>query len=76
MTEQEKIRIIAANKRAINKAKEALSNASYQSECGVNEGLRIIFSNQADWLSKVIYLAEKQLKQEEVCLNLQEQTWF
>ena len=73
MTEQEKIRIITANRRAINKAKEALSNASYQSECGVNAGIRTIFSNQADWLSKVIYLAEKQLKAEEVCLDLSEQ---
>jgi hypothetical protein len=76
MTEQEKISIITANRRAINKAKEVLSNASYQSECGVNEGLRTIFSNQADWLSKVIYLAEKQLKAEEVCLNLQDQMSF
>ena len=44
MTEQEKIRIITANRRAVNKAKEALSNASYQSECGVNAGIRIISS--------------------------------
>jgi hypothetical protein len=57
-------KIIIANRSAIAKAKEALSNASYQSECGVNAGIRTIFSNQADWLSKVIYLAEKQLAQE------------
>lgn len=57
-------KIIIANRSAITKAKEALSNASYQSECGVNAGIRTIFSNQADWLSKVIYLAEKQLAQE------------
>jgi hypothetical protein len=67
-------KIIIANRSAIDKAKEALSNASYQSECGVNAGIRTIFSNQADWLSKVIYLAERQLKVEEVCLNLQGQT--
>jgi hypothetical protein len=69
-------KIIIANRSAIAKAKETLSNASYQSECGINAGIRTIFSNQADWLSKVIYLAEKQLKVEEVCLNLQDQTRF
>lgn len=58
------INCLIKNRSAVEHAKIALSNALYQSECGVNAGLRKIFSNQADWLSVLVYLAEKQLAQE------------
>jgi hypothetical protein len=56
--------VLTAHKKAVEQARIALATAIYQSECGVNAGLRTIFSNQADWLSVVVYLASKQLEQE------------
>lgn len=56
--------ILEVHKLAIDKARTALATAIYQSECGMNAGLRTIFSNQADWLGVVVYLASKQLEQE------------
>jgi hypothetical protein len=43
---------------AIDKAKEKLSQASYLSECGSNQGLRQMNSNKVEWLRWVVYLAE------------------
>jgi hypothetical protein len=63
-TTKQTINTLISNRKAIECAKVTLSNAIYQSECGVNAGLRKIFSNQADWLSILVYLAEKQLMHE------------
>lgn len=51
-------------KNALQQAKNSLSTATYLSECGANAGLRKIFSNKASWLSRVVYLASKQLEVE------------
>lgn len=56
--------ILARESVALEKARTALAMAIYQSECGVNAGLRTIFANQADWLSTLVYLATKQFEQE------------
>lgn len=58
--------ILARELAALEKARTALAMAIYQSECGVNAGLRTIFANQADWLSTIVYLATKQLEQEAI----------
>lgn len=58
--------ILAQELIALEKARNALAMAIYQSECGVNAGLRTIFANQADWLSTLVYLATKQFEQETI----------
>lgn len=47
---------------AIKKANDKLGGLTYLSECSANPGLRKVYGNMADWLSKVIYLAEIGLK--------------
>ena len=51
-------------KQALDKAIEERDHASYLSESGANAGIRKMNSNKADWLSWVIYLAEKGLEDE------------
>ena len=53
-----------AMEAALEKAKEKLSQASYLSECGSNQGLRQMNANKADWLKWVVYLAELGLETE------------
>jgi hypothetical protein len=52
------------DKEALYHAKQELSRAIYESELSVNSGLRKIASNKADWLSRLIYMAEQHLKLE------------
>lgn len=49
---------------ALEEAKKQLAFCTYMSECGPNAGLRKIYGDQADWLSRITYLAEKQLNSE------------
>lgn len=49
---------------ALEEAKKHLAFCTYMSECGSNAGLRKIYGDQTDWLSWIIYLAEKQLNNE------------
>lgn len=58
--------ILVQELAALEKARTVLAMAIYQSECGVNAGLRTIFANQADWLSIIVYLATKQFEQEAI----------
>ena len=51
---------------ALEEAKKHLAFCTYMSECGSNAGLRKIYSDQADWLSWITYLAEKQLNSERI----------
>ena len=44
---------------AIEKARKEYSKASYLEECGENAGIRAIYSKKAEWLCRVIYLAEQ-----------------
>ncbi len=43
---------------ALATAKEELDKASYLEECGGNPGIRKMNANKANWLSRVVYLAE------------------
>ena len=45
-------------KENLETARSEFHLAVYLSECGSNAGLRTMWSNKADWLSSVIYLAE------------------
>lgn len=49
---------------AIEKAKNELSCATHLKECGGNAGIRKMNANKADWLKRVIYLAELGLEYE------------
>lgn len=49
-------------KEAIKQAKISLNQANYLSECGRNAGIRAIYNKKAEWLSVLIYLAEKAIK--------------
>lgn len=49
---------------ALEASKKHLAFCTYMSECGPNAGLRKIYGDQADWLSWITYLAEKQLNSE------------
>lgn len=53
-------------KIALEKAKAELHLAIYLGECGCNAGLRKIWSDRADWLACLIYLAEAQISREEL----------
>ena len=48
----------------IEKAKVEFHLAIYLGECGSNAGLRKMWSNRANWLGGIIYLAELQLAEE------------
>ncbi len=48
-------------KEAIKQAKISLNQANYLSECGRNAGIRAMYNKKAEWLSVLIYLAEKAL---------------
>jgi hypothetical protein len=50
---------------ALDKAKAELHLAIYLSECGSNAGIRKIWSERADWIAPLIYLAEAQIVREE-----------
>ena len=56
--------------KALEKAEEEHSKASYLSESGGNAGIRQMNTNKAEWLRWVVYLAEHGLKaiEEEVRL--------
>ena len=56
--------ILEQFEQAIEKAKEELSRASYLEECGANKGLRKMNANKAEWLSCLIYLAERCLSED------------
>ena len=49
----------------VEQAKAELCLALYLSDCGSNLGLRQMWGNKASWLSSLIYLAERQLAEEE-----------
>ena len=49
-------------REALEKAKDELCLAVYLCECGANKGIRTINGNKVDWLSKVVYLAERELE--------------
>lgn len=49
--------ILEAMNKALKKADDEYSKASYLSECGSNAGLRQINANKAEWLHWVCYLA-------------------
>lgn len=50
---------------ALEKARAELHLAIYLGECGSNAGIRKIWSDRADWLAPLIYLAEAQIASEE-----------
>ena len=54
---------------ALEEAKKHLAFCIYMSECGPNAGLRKIYGDQADWLSWLAHLAEKQLSSERINLT-------
>lgn len=47
---------------AIKKANDKLGSVIYLSECSANPGLRKVYGNMAEWLSRVVHLAEIGLK--------------
>ena len=47
---------------AIKKANDKLGSIIYLSECSANPGLRKVYGNMAEWLSKIVHLAEIGLK--------------
>ncbi len=49
---------------AIAKAKEELSVAIHLEECGSNAGIRKMNANKCEWLSWVVYLAERGIEYE------------
>jgi hypothetical protein len=51
---------------ALEKAKQDLSYANHLEECGANAGIRKMNANKADWLSKIVYLAELGLEVEKL----------
>lgn len=51
--------------QCLERARQELAHAIYMGECGNNTGLRKIYSNKADMLSRLIYLAEHGLAKEE-----------
>lgn len=53
------------DREALEKAKRELSRASAYSDIGSNNGIRTIYSNRADWLCRVIWLAENELERRE-----------
>lgn len=55
------------NEEALEIAKKELSRAIYESEVYTNPGLVKIASNRANWLSKLIYMAEQYYSSKEEC---------
>lgn len=51
--------------QCLEDARKELAYAIYMSECGNNAGLRKIYSNRADLLSRLIYMAEYGLAKED-----------
>jgi hypothetical protein len=49
---------------ALEKAKAELSAATHLEECGGNAGIRKMNANKAEWLSWIVYLAERGLEAE------------
>ena len=49
---------------AIKKADEELDKSIYYAECGSTTGLRRAYSNRAEWLAVIVYLAKKGLQAE------------
>lgn len=49
---------------ALEKAKAELSVATHLEECGGNAGIRRMNANKAEWLSWIVYLAERGLAAE------------
>jgi hypothetical protein len=62
------------DREALTKAKEHLKLCKHMAENGGNEGLKTIYRNQAEWLSQVIRLANKSIKQSSQ--NKREETTF
>lgn len=44
---------------ALAKAKQKLSIASHYSECGSNDGIRAIYSDEAEWLCTLFCIIER-----------------
>ena len=53
------------DKEALTMAKVELNRATYLSECGKNAGIRKMYGDKADWLSVLIYSAEKSMRKED-----------
>lgn len=53
------------DKEALETAKEELSRAIYLSECSRSAGIRAINEDKAEWLSVLIYNAEKYMRKED-----------
>ena len=53
------------DKEALNMAKVELNRATHLSECGRNAGIRKMYSDKADWLSVLIYNAQKGMRKED-----------
>lgn len=53
------------DKEALKSAKIALNQAKYLSEYGGNAGIRKIYSDKANWLAVLIYLAEIGMRKED-----------
>lgn len=51
--------------QCLESARQELAHAIYMSECGGNAGMRKIYSNKANMLSRLIYMAEHGLVKEE-----------
>lgn len=54
---------------SLDRAKVELSKADYLAESGGNAGIRKMNSNRAEWLHRVIYLAELGLEAEKLCME-------
>ena len=52
------------DKEALKMAKEELKRALYLSECSRSAGIRAINEEKSEWLSVLIYNAEKYMKKE------------
>ena len=52
------------DKEALKIARDRLSKYIYLSECGLNEGIRAIYSYEAELLCVLIRLAEKEIEGE------------
>ena len=61
------------NEEAIQIAEERLCTARYNAETLNNKGLRKINENQAEWLSRIICLAKKQIPQK--VKNIEEENY-
>ena len=50
------------DREAIRKAENECRRASYHEECGANAGIRSIYRNRAEWLSRLVFLAKCEIE--------------